>query len=121
MVAGPPPVWDNPVRGLFSISVASDLSGLHPQTLRTYEREGLLDPERSSGGTRRYSTHDIDRLRAISALTAAGLNLAGVRRVLELEEEIRRLVAEVARLKMASMRRGSNLTGERRGRRDEVR
>ena len=107
MVAGPP-MWENPLRGLFSISVASDLSGLHPQTLRTYEREGLLDSERSSGGTRRYSTHDIDRLRAISALTAAGLNLAGVRRVFELEEETSRLQAEVARLKIASKRHGSN-------------
>ena len=104
-----PPMWENPLRGLFTISVASDLSGLHPQTLRTYEREGLLDPERSSGGTRRYSTHDIDRLQAISALTAAGLNLAGVRRVLELQEETRRLEAEVARLKMASKRQRSSL------------
>ena len=113
MVAGRHPIWENPAAGLFSISVASDLSGLHAQTLRTYEREGLVDPERSSGGTRRYSRNDIDRLRAISALTAAGLNLAGVRRVLELEEETRRLQAEVARLKMASKRRGSNLNHPR--------
>ena len=105
MVAGPHPLWENPAAGLFSIAVASDLSGLHAQTLRTYEREGLLYPERSSGGTRRYSRNDIDRLRAISALTAAGLNLAGVRRVLELEEETRKLRAEVARLRMASKRR----------------
>jgi curved DNA-binding protein CbpA len=69
------------VRGLFSISVAAELAGLHPQTLRIYEREGLLDPARSAGGTRRYSRRDIDRLQEICALTADGLNLAGIRRV----------------------------------------
>ena len=90
--------WAEPDRGLFSISIAAELSGLHPQTLRTYEREGLLDPVRSPGGTRRYSTDDIDRLREIAKLTSAGLNLAGVRRVLELLQETSRLQAELTRM-----------------------
>jgi MerR family transcriptional regulator, heat shock protein HspR len=94
--------WTQPGRGLFSISVAAELTGLHPQTLRIYEREGLLDPARSPGGTRRYSTEDIGRLQQIMALTADGLNLAGVRRVLELQEETRQLHAEIARLKAAA-------------------
>jgi len=97
--------WAEPGRGLFSISVAAELSGLHPQTLRIYEREGLLDPARSPGGTRRYSTDDIGRLQQIMALTADGLNLAGVRRVLELQEETRRLQAEIDRLKPAARSR----------------
>ncbi|MBO0822146.1 MAG: helix-turn-helix transcriptional regulator [Nocardiopsaceae bacterium] len=89
----------DPDQGLFSISVAAELSGLHPQTLRIYEREGLLTPVRSPGGTRRYSSRDLGRLREICALTADGLNLAGIRRVLELQEETRRLQAEVAALR----------------------
>ena len=91
--------WADPRRGMFSISVAAELSGLHPQTLRSYEREGLLDPVRSAGQTRRYSPRDIDRLREISTLTAAGLNLAGVRLVLELQQETRRLQGEIDRLR----------------------
>ena len=97
--------WGNPGRGLFSISVAAELTGLHPQTLRIYEREGLVDPSRSPGGTRRYSTDDIGRLHQIIALTADGLNLAGVRRVLELQEQTRRLQAEIERLKAAARNR----------------
>jgi len=91
--------WTDPDRGLFSISVAAELAGLHPQTLRIYEREGLLDPARSAGGTRRYSRRDIDRLAEICSLTADGLNLAGIRRVLALQEETRQLQAELARLR----------------------
>jgi MerR family transcriptional regulator, heat shock protein HspR len=94
--------WAQPERGLFSISVAAELTGLHPQTLRIYEREGLVDPARSAGGTRRYSSDDIGRLHQIMALTADGLNLAGVRRVLELQEETRRLQAEIEALKAAA-------------------
>jgi MerR family transcriptional regulator, heat shock protein HspR len=93
------PGWADLDRGLFSISVAAELAGLHPQTLRIYEREGLLDPARSAGGTRRYSRRDIDRLQEICALTADGLNLAGIRRVLQLEQETRQLQAELARLR----------------------
>jgi MerR family transcriptional regulator, heat shock protein HspR len=92
------PGWADADRGLFSISVAAELAGLHPQTLRIYEREGLLDPARSAGGTRRYSRRDIDRLGEICSLTADGLNLAGIRRVLQLQEETRQLHAELARL-----------------------
>jgi MerR family transcriptional regulator, heat shock protein HspR len=93
------PGWADADRGLFSISVAAELAGLHPQTLRIYEREGLIDPARSVGGTRRYSRRDIDRLTEICALTADGLNLAGIRRVLLMQEETRQLQAEVARLR----------------------
>jgi MerR family transcriptional regulator, heat shock protein HspR len=93
------PGWADLDRGLFSISVAAELAGLHPQTLRIYEREGLLDPARSAGGTRRYSRRDIEKLAAICALTADGLNLAGIRRVLALQEETRQLQAELARLR----------------------
>jgi len=94
--------WNDPGRGLFSIAVAAELTGLHPQTLRIYEREGLVDPARSAGGTRRYSTGDLDRLHQIMALTSDGLNLAGVRRVLELQEQTRVLQSEIERLKAAA-------------------
>jgi MerR family transcriptional regulator/heat shock protein HspR len=93
------PGWADPDRSLFSISVAAELAGLHPQTLRIYEREGLLDPARSAGGTRRYSRRDIEKLAEICALTADGLNLAGIRRVLQMQEETRQLQAELARLR----------------------
>ena len=93
------PGWADLDRGLFPISVAAELAGLHPQTLRIYEREGLLEPSRSAGGTRRYSRRDIEKLAEICALTADGLNLAGIRRVLALQEETRQLQAEVIRLR----------------------
>jgi MerR family transcriptional regulator, heat shock protein HspR len=102
--------WAQPGRGLFSISVAAELTGLHPQTLRIYEREGLLDPARSPGGTRRYSTDDIGRLQQIMALTSDGLNLAGVRRVLELQEETRRLQTEIDRLQAAARKASPQAT-----------
>jgi MerR family transcriptional regulator, heat shock protein HspR len=78
-------------RGVYVISVAAELAGVHPQTLRIYERKGLLDPARTVGGNRRYSEGDIERLRRIAELTSDGLNLAGVKRVLELEEQLRSL------------------------------
>lgn len=78
-------------RGVYVISVAAELAGVHPQTLRIYERRGLLDPARTVGGNRRYSEGDIERLRRIAELTSDGLNLAGVKRVLELEEQLRSL------------------------------
>jgi MerR family transcriptional regulator, heat shock protein HspR len=94
------PRWEaDPAQGLYSISIAAELAGLHPQTLRIYEREGLIDPGRSVGGTRRYSQNDITRLLEITALTGDGLNLAGIRRVLALQEETRQLQAEITRLK----------------------
>jgi MerR family transcriptional regulator/heat shock protein HspR len=84
-------------RAVFVISVAAELIGMHPQTLRIYERKGLLDPARTVGNSRRYSEHDLDRLRRIQDLTSDGLNLAGVKRVLELEAEVARLRAELER------------------------
>ena len=90
--------WPELDHGIFAISVAAELSGLHPQTLRIYEREGLVEPGRSAGGTRLYSGGDVTRLREIAALIDGGLNIAGIKRVLELQEEVRRLEAEVQRL-----------------------
>jgi MerR family transcriptional regulator/heat shock protein HspR len=81
---------------VYVISVAAELAGVHPQTLRIYERKGLLGPARTLGGSRRYSDMDIELLRRIQELTAAGLNLEGVRRVIELEAEVARLRQEVA-------------------------
>jgi len=86
-------------RALYVISVAAELAGVHPQTLRIYERKGLVDPARTGGGSRRYSERDIARLRRIQELTAAGLNLEGVRRVMHLEDEndlLRRRLAQAA-------------------------
>ena len=83
-------------RAVYVISVAAELTGVHPQTLRIYERKGLLDPARTGGGSRRYSDRDLQRLQRIQDLTAAGVNLEGVRRILELEERVARLEREVA-------------------------
>ena len=82
--------------GLYVISVAAELAGVHPQTLRIYERKGLVDPARTAGGSRRYSENDIAQLRRIQELTNEGLNLAGVQKVLELEAEVDRLRRELA-------------------------
>ena len=84
---------------VYIISVAADLAGVHPQTLRIYERRGLLSPYRTAGGTRRYSAADLERLGLIQELTADGVNLEGVRRILEMREEIQRLQKQVARLR----------------------
>lgn len=82
-------------QAVYVISVAAELAGVHPQTLRIYERKGLVAPARTGGGSRRYSDSDIDMLRRIGELTTEGLNLAGVQRVLELEAEVLRLRAEL--------------------------
>jgi MerR family transcriptional regulator/heat shock protein HspR len=82
---------------LYVISVAADLAGVHPQTLRLYERKGLVDPARSAGGNRRYSERDLTRLRRIGDLTSAGVNLEGVRRILDLEHDNATLRAELDR------------------------
>jgi len=76
---------------VYVISVAAELAGMHPQTLRIYERRGLVQPARTQGGNRRYSDVDIDRLRRISELAAEGMNLEGIRRVMVLELEVERL------------------------------
>ena len=83
-------------RAVYVISVAAELAGLHPQTLRIYERKGLLDPARTGGGSRRYSDEDIALLRRIQDLTNEGLNLAGVQKVLALEAELTRLREDLA-------------------------
>jgi MerR family transcriptional regulator/heat shock protein HspR len=77
-----------PDAAVFVISVAAELTGLHPQTLRTYERLGLIRPGRTGGGGRRYSARDIDLLREISDLTSAGIGIEGVRRILDLENRV---------------------------------
>ncbi len=84
---------------VYVISVAAELAGVHPQTLRIYERKGLVDPARTGGGSRRYSEADIQMLRRIQELTNEGLNLAGVKRVLELEGELQSLRDEINRLR----------------------
>lgn len=86
-------------KAVFVISVAAELAGMHPQTLRIYERKGLLDPFRTPGGTRRYSREDIEQLQLIQELTSQGLNLEGVKRVLALQEENRRLKRKLDRLR----------------------
>lgn len=97
-----------PDRALFGISVAAELTGVNPQTLRAYEAKGLVDPQRTGGGTRRYSGNDLERVNRITTLLAAGLNLAGIEHVLELEAETRRLQAEVDQLRARLRRRGHN-------------
>ena len=90
-------------RAVYVISVAAELAGLHPQTLRIYERKGLVDPARTGGGSRRYSDDDIAQLRRIQELTAEGLNLAGVQRVLELEAELAHARRELAATREAAV------------------
>ncbi len=86
---------DRAGRAVYVISVAAELAGVHPQTLRIYERKGLLDPIRTRGGSRRFSEEDLQRLRHIQDLTSAGLNLEGVRRVIDLEARVERLEQEL--------------------------
>ena len=86
-------------RPRYTISVAAELVGMHPQTLRIYEQRGLVRPKRTAGNTRLYSEHDLDRLRLIQRLTTElGLNLAGVEQVLRLEDELQRMRARMERL-----------------------
>lgn len=89
-------------RALYSISVASEVTGVNPQMLRVYEQKGLLSPYRTEGGTRRYSRQELDRIAEIATLLAAGLNLAGVEHVLQLRAENHRLRREVDRLRSES-------------------
>jgi len=86
-------------RPRYMISIAAELVGMHPQTLRIYEQRGLVRPKRTAGNTRLYSEHDLDRLRLIQRLTTElGLNLAGVEQVLRLEDELQRMRARMERL-----------------------
>ena len=94
----------DPARGVYGISVASELSGLGAQTLRLYESHGLLTPARSEGGTRRYSSDDLARLARIAALSQAGVNLAGIGRILDLEDANTDLAGDNATLREANHR-----------------
>ncbi len=91
-----PDIQDQPAasHGVYGISVAAELSGIPVQSLRLYESHGLLTPERSDGGTRRYSSDDLARLRRISQLVAAGVNIAGIGRILDLEDDNAALLAD---------------------------
>lgn len=91
-------------RGVFMISVAAELANMHPQTLRMYESRGLIEPRRSPKGTRLYSQEDVEKLRRIQEMTAdAGLNLAGVERVLDLEHEIQHMHARIEELELQAL------------------
>lgn len=87
-----------PVETVYVISVAAELAGVHPQTLRIYERRGLVTPGRTSGGNRRYSEADIARLKRVAELAAEGMNLEGIRHVMQLEDEVSQLRALVMQL-----------------------
>jgi MerR family transcriptional regulator/heat shock protein HspR len=92
------------IRAVYVISIAAELAGMHPQTLRIYERKGLLEPARTSGGSRRYSDADINMLRRIQELTDEGLNLAGVKRVLALEAHLAALETELHQVRTEAAR-----------------
>jgi len=95
---------EDPARGVYGISVAAELTGMAPQTLRLYEQRGLVSPARTAGGTRRYSDHDLDRLRRIGELVKDGLNLAGVAMVLDLEQDNARLQADNEQIRARTKR-----------------
>jgi len=97
---------------VYIISVAAELAGVHPQTLRIYERKGLIEPYRTPGGTRRYSQGDLERLGLIQELTADGINLEGVRRLLELQAENVRLRSQVDRLRRLLEEAEARVTGQ---------
>jgi MerR family transcriptional regulator/heat shock protein HspR len=100
-------------RGVYMISVAAELAGMHPQTLRIYETRGLITPKRSPKNTRLYSQEDVDRLRRIQELTSdLGMNLAGVERVFELEEEIERMRRRMRNLERHAERIREELNAE---------
>ena len=108
----------SPNHAVYVISVAAELAGVHPQTLRIYERKGLVEPARTAGGSRRYSDFDIALLRRIQELTNDGLNLAGVQRVMELEAENRKLRQRLAEVQAEAARKVAET--ERRNRFDLV-
>jgi len=90
---------DDNERALYIISVAAELAGVHPQTLRIYERKGLIEPKRTEGRSRRYSDRDIELLQHIQELTNEGVGLAGVKRILELEAALDDAMVEIERLR----------------------
>lgn len=95
---GPEEIDDE--RGLYVISVAAELSGLHPQTLRQYDRLGLVSPNRTEGRNRRYSLRDIASLRMVQRLTSEGINHVGIKRIIELETAMANMAIEVAQLRI---------------------
>jgi MerR family transcriptional regulator, heat shock protein HspR len=100
-------------RGVFMISVAAQLANMHPQTLRMYEARGLIEPKRSPKGTRLYSQEDVERLRRIQEMTAElGLNLAGVERVLRLEQEIESMHARIEEIELEALQAQVRLAQE---------
>jgi MerR family transcriptional regulator, heat shock protein HspR len=103
----------DPRRGVYMISVAAELAGMHPQTLRIYESRGLIEPKRSPKNTRLYSQADVDRLRRIQELTSQmGMNLAGVEKVFELEEELDRMRKRMASLEKQAERLEQEMASE---------
>lgn len=105
-------------QAVYVISVAAELAGMHPQTLRIYERRGLVQPARTQGGNRRYSDADIERLQRISDLAEQGMNLEGIRRVMELEYENTMLLRQLEQAREAA--RSAQADAEKRQRRDLV-
>jgi MerR family transcriptional regulator/heat shock protein HspR len=105
-------------QAVYVISVAAELAGMHPQTLRIYERRGLVQPARTQGGNRRYSDADIETLQRIAELAEQGMNLEGIRRVMQLEAENARLRAELAEARAVAERAVDD--AHRRQRRDLV-
>ena len=104
---------DRRERGVYMISVAAELAGMHPQTLRIYEAKGLIQPKRSPKNTRLYSDEDVTRLRRIQELTTElGMNLAGVERVFELEQEVTRMRRRLANLEKAAERARREMEAE---------
>ncbi|MBA3300399.1 MAG: helix-turn-helix transcriptional regulator [Thermoleophilaceae bacterium] len=102
-----------PDRGVYMISVAAELAGMHPQTLRIYESRGLVAPKRSGGNTRLYSQGDVERLRRIQELTSElGMNLAGVERVFELEEKLEKMRSRMERLERRTRRMEEEMLAE---------
>jgi MerR family transcriptional regulator/heat shock protein HspR len=102
-------------RAVYVISVAAELAGVHPQTLRIYEQKGLVRPHRTRGNTRRYSEADIDRLRRIQELTQEGVNLAGAKRIMALEDVLERLTAQVENLEARLAAGAIPMPGEQAG------
>ena len=98
---------------LFAIAVAAELSGMHPQTLRQYDKLGLVSPRRTQGQSRRYSMRDVAQLREIARLSAEGLNLEGIRRILDLEDQVTALAIRVRELESALAEEVLNRPGRR--------
>lgn len=102
-------------RAVYIISVAAELAGVHPQTLRIYEQKGLVRPYRTSGNSRRYSEADIARLRRVQLLTQDGVNLAGVKRIMAMEEDLQRMRARIAQLEARLQERPIPMPGSQTG------